>query len=148
MARRINARGLSLIKRYEGCRLTAYKLPGERYYTIGYGDYGPHVKRGQRITKTEADRRLRVRLREFEEAVERLVTTKINDNRFAALVSLAYNIGIGGFASSSVLRYTNQRRFKRAAASFALWVRGMGMARVPGLVARRAAEARLFTKRP
>ena len=148
MSRRINAAGLALIKRYEGCRLTAYRLPGEAHYTIGYGDYGPHVRRGQRITQAEANRRLRGRLEEFEAGVDRLVTTHINDNRFAALVSLAYNIGLGNFASSTVLRETNRRHFKRAAAAFAMWVRGMGGRRLLGLVRRRASEARLYTRRP
>jgi lysozyme len=147
MARKINQAGLNLIKRYEGVRLTAYKLPGEPHYTIGYGDYGPHVKQGQKITLAEAERRLRHRIdTEFAPGVERLLKTKVNDNRFSAMVSLAYNIGLGAFASSSVLRYTNQRRFRRAAASFGLWVRGMGNQRLLGLVRRRASEARLYRR--
>ena len=41
---------IEYIKSKEGCRLTAYKLSGEDYYTIGYGHHGPDVKEGQKIT--------------------------------------------------------------------------------------------------
>lgn len=145
---RISQRGVDLIKRFEGYRGHAYKpVPGEKYWTIGYGDYGPHVKPGQYITEKEAERRLRHRVTtEFAPEVERLVTTHVNQNRFDALVSLAYNIGLGNFKSSTVLRETNRRHFLRAAAAFHMWVRGAS-GPLPGLVRRRNAEARLFVKR-
>lgn len=147
-ADRINAAGLALIKRYEGCSLKAYRLPGEEFWTIGYGDYGAHVRPGQHITQHEADRRLRDRLEEFEAGVARMLTTHVNDNRFSALVCLAYNIGLGNFESSTVLRQTNARHFRLAAAAFSMWVRGMGGRRLLGLIRRRASEARLYTRRP
>lgn len=142
----ISQRGINLIKRFEGFRAQAYKpVPGEQFWTIGYGDYGPHVRKGQVITEAEGERRLRARLLEFERAVDQAVTTHINQNRFDALVSLAYNIGVGAFKTSTVLRMVNQRKFRRAALAFALWVRGAN-GPLPGLVRRRAAEARLFRR--
>lgn len=143
----ISDRGVNLIKSFEGYRGHAYKLKGEQFWTIGYGDYGAHVGPRDFITEKEATRRLKKRLeREFVPAVNRLVTTYVNQNRFDALVSLAYNIGVGNFAKSTVLRMVNQRKFKRAAAAFHMWVGGMGVKRLPGLVRRRNAEARLFVR--
>ena len=46
---------MDYIKEKEGCRLTAYQLSGEQYYTIGYGHYGPDVSKGQKITQAKAD---------------------------------------------------------------------------------------------
>jgi lysozyme len=143
---RVSARGLRAIARFEGFVDHAYKpVPSERFWTIGYGHYGPDVKRGQKITKTQALALLRKDVRHFEEGVERLVTTRINQNRFDALVSLAYNIGLGNFATSTVLRETNRRHFVKAAAAFRMWVKGGNPPRVlAGLVTRRAREARRF----
>lgn len=144
---RASRRGINLIARFEGFRARAYKpVAAERFYTIGYGDYGAHVSRNAVITKAEGKRRLRNRVnKEFAPAVERLVTTHINQNRFDALVSLAYNIGIGAFATSTVLRRTNARQFVRAAAAFHMWTRGAS-GPLLGLVRRRNAEARLFVR--
>lgn len=149
MSRRTNQAGVDLIKRFEGFRADAYRpVPGERWLTIGYGHYGPDVRAGQRITRKQGEVLLKRDLRRFEHAVDTLVTTRINDNRFAALVAFAFNVGEGAFANSTLLRLVNQRRFGLAAAQFALWVRGAGGVRLLGLVRRRAAEARLFVKRP
>lgn len=143
---RTGRRGVNLIKRFEGFRAVAYKpVAAEKFWTIGYGDYGPHVRRGQRITRAEGERRLRRRLFEFERGVDRMVMTHINQNRFDALVSLAYNIGLGAFADSTVLRRVNARQFDQAAAAFHMWTRGAS-GPLPGLVRRRNAEARLFVR--
>ena len=49
--------GVALIKTFEGCRLTAYKpVSTEKYYTIGYGHYGPDVKEGMTITQAQAEK--------------------------------------------------------------------------------------------
>lgn len=146
---RISNRGINLIKRYEGLSLKAYKpVDSEPGWTIGYGHHGPDVHKGEVITEAHAERILRRDLLDFERGVDRLVTTKINQNRFDALVSLAYNIGLGNFASSTVLRETNKRRFVRATAAFRMWIKG-GQPPKPlaGLVKRRASEAWLYRRR-
>ena len=61
--------GVDLIKKYEGCKLVAYRLKGEKYNTIGYGHYGPDVKDGMVITKTEAEALLKIDLQKFESYV-------------------------------------------------------------------------------
>lgn len=62
--------GLALIKHWEGCRLTAYKpVKGEKYWTIGWGHYGPDVRQGQTITQTQADAMLKRDLIGYENNV-------------------------------------------------------------------------------
>jgi lysozyme len=144
---RVSQRGLDLIKKYEGFSAHAYKpVPGEKFWTVGYGHYGPDVHPTTHVTLSHATRLLRADVRDAERAVDRLVKVPINQNRFDALVSLCYNIGSGAFAGSTVLRELNRRHYVRAALGFGMWVRGAN-GRLPGLVKRRAAEARLFRKK-
>lgn len=70
-------------------------------------------------------------------------TSSTNDNQFGAMCSLAYNIGIGAFSRSSVLRFHRAGEHHDAAAAFAAWDKGGGRV-LPGLVRRRAAEAALY----
>ena len=94
---RTSSNGIKFITQEEGCRLTAYKLAGERYYTIGVGHYGPDVKAGQTITRARAEQLLKEDVRRFEIAVETIVKNiKLTQNMFDALVSYTYNRGEGG----------------------------------------------------
>ena len=61
---KINKRGLNIIKKYEGCRLTAYKCPAG-VYTIGYG-HTKGVKKGDTITQQQADLLLAMDVKKFE----------------------------------------------------------------------------------
>lgn len=91
---KINEKGLELIKRYEGCRLKAYKCPSGKI-TIGYGHTG-NVKINDVITKKGAEDLLKNDLKRFESHVEnvnKLGNYNFNENEFSALVSFAFNIG-------------------------------------------------------
>lgn len=90
-------RGLELIKRYESCRLTAYHLKGEKYFTIGWGHSGPDVTEGMKITQAEADNLLRGDLASAERYVSTFAKIPLTQNRFDALVSYCYNRGAGKF---------------------------------------------------
>lgn len=61
----------------------------------------------------------------------------------AAMVSMAYNIGVGGFCSSSVARYANEGRWEAACKRIAQIYKTAGGKELPGLVKRRRAESRL-----
>ena len=88
-------KGLDLIKKFEGLRLTAYKaVPSEKYYTIGYGHYGKDVKQGMSITKEVAEDYLKADLKTAEKAVDGL-KRPFTQNQFDALVSFTYNCGPG-----------------------------------------------------
>ncbi|MGN0404453.1 MAG: glycoside hydrolase family protein [Bariatricus sp.] len=105
--------GVNFIMKEEGCKLKAYKLAGEKYYTIGVGHYGPDVKEGQTITKSEAEEILKSDLKCYETAVEKNVKNiQMTQNMFDALVSYTFNRGEGGLRqlaanSNTVEQYAN-----------------------------------------
>ncbi len=82
--RRINAAGLALVKRFEGCRLDAYLCPAG-VPTVGWGSTRD-VALGQSITQEQADEMLSRDLGWAELAVEQTVTVPLTDNQFSALV--------------------------------------------------------------
>lgn len=144
--RTISPRGVDFIAGQEGLVLHAYKpVAAEKYWTIGYGHYGPDVHKGQTIDVAKARRLLREDI-QFKAAdhVRRLVKVPLSQNEFDALVSLCFNIGEGNFAKSTVLSQLNKGRRGRAAAAFVLWVRGADRKVLTGLVTRRNAERRMF----
>lgn len=142
----VSTPGIILIKQFEGLRLQAYPDPGTggAPWTVGYGHTGPDVYRGLRITEREAEDLLKKDLARFERGVDRLTEGSFTTQaQFNAMVSLAYNIGLGAFQRSSVLRYHRQGQKIRAGASFLLWVKAAGR-KLPGLVRRRAAERAMY----
>lgn len=88
----ISDRGISLIKKYEGCRLSAYKCAAG-VPTIGYG-HTSGVKMGDKITQAQAEQMLKSDLVIYENHVKSL-KRDFNQNEFDALVSFCYNCGIG-----------------------------------------------------
>lgn len=144
----INAAGLELIKRNEGCRLKAYPDPatGGDPWTVGYGHTGPDVHPGLVITQARADELLREDLDKFEEGVTNLLDgADTGDNEYAAMICLAYNIGLGNFAKSSVRRRHKAGRFDEAADAFRLWNKAGGRV-LAGLTRRREEERALYLK--
>jgi lysozyme len=142
----INDAGLSLIKKFEGCRLEAYK-DAVGVWTIGYGHTTaagpPTVTPTLKITEGVANRLLLEDLAKYEDAVKRCIKVRISNNAFAACVSLCFNIGPGNFAKSSVVKSINAGNMEEAARRFMLWNKAGGKV-LPGLTRRRAAEAALF----
>ena len=136
--------GRSLIKRNEGLRLAAYQDVGG-VWTIGYGDTGPDVVPGLSITLAEAERRFSDRLgREFGAAVTKAIgDAPTTQEQFDAMVSLAYNIGVGGFRKSRVLKYHLKQSYIVAGDYFRLWNRVKGHVN-KGLVRRREEERALY----
>ena len=67
----------------------------------------------------------------------------INQNQFDALVSFAYNVGIGAMAGSTAVRRLNQGDYTGAADALTMWTRCNGKV-LPGLVRRRKEERALF----
>ncbi len=142
----INQKGIELIKHFEGLRLTGYIDP-VGIPTIGYGHTGPEVKVGESISETEADQILRADLEKFANGVRNRVAVTVSDNAFAALVSFAFNTGLGNFANSTLLKKLNLGDAKGAAKEFLRWVKGTINGKkvtLPGLVRRRKAESKLF----
>ena len=139
--RQIGARGLALIKEFEGLRLKAYLCPAG-VWTIGYGSTGPHVKPGMVISEAQADELLQRDLDRFEDAVAK-GAPGASAGQFDAMVSLSFNIGIGAFGKSSLLRLHRAGDHARAAEAFGKWVYA-GKRILTGLVRRRGREADLY----
>lgn len=140
---------LDLIKQSEGCRLTAYADPalGWDVPTIGWGHTSaagsPKVYRGLKITQTEADQILAADIERVAEQVQALVKTRLTANELGALTSFTYNLGMGNLKTSTLLRKVNANDMAGAAAEFGRWTHSGGK-ELPGLIKRRAAEAKLF----
>jgi len=138
----ISQKGIDLIKRFEGCRLTAYKCPAG-ILTIGYGHTGQDVHTGKTITQEEAELLLKQDLRIHCNNVSKLVIVPLSQNQFDALVSFEYNIGYGAFKSSTLLKLLNEGKYINASEQFARWKYAGGKV-LAGLVKRRQAEKDLF----
>lgn len=143
---RISDAGIKLVKEFEGCRLTAYKdIVG--VLTIGYGHTSmagpPEVKPGMKITQQMAEDILAFDLFKYQWAVVKALDRIPNQNQFAAMTSLCYNIGPAGFARSTVCKAFNAGKVSQSADAFRMWVKAGGKV-VNGLVRRREAERVLF----
>lgn len=143
---KLDKAGINLIKQFEGCSLKACKaLESERYYTIGYGHYGPDVKANGKITQAQAEDLLKKDLERFERNVTKHVDVNVTQSMFNALVSLCYNIGCGAFNSSTLLKKLNAKDYSGAADQFAVWKKSGGKV-IKGLVNRRAKEKTEFLR--
>lgn len=137
--------GVTLIADYEGLRFKAYRCIAG-VMTIARGRTTGVVP-GQTCTIEDADAWFCADLTAFAAEVRNMCTEAPCDNEFAAMVSLAYNIGTEGFKRSTVLRCHNAKDQQAASRAFGLWnkarIQGV-LQEVPGLTARRAAEAALY----
>jgi uncharacterized protein (TIGR02594 family) len=143
----INQAAIDLVKQFEGLRLDSYQ-DSVKVWTIGYGTtsragIGVTVGPGMTITEPQAEEFLARGLRKFAQEIKPAITPVPTPNQFGAMVSLAYNIGSGGFRGSTVLRKFNEGDIQAAADAFKMWVKAGGK-ELPGLVNRRAAERELF----
>lgn len=138
----IGERGLNLIASFEGCRLEAYKNPGESYYTIGYGHCGPDVKKGQKMTRSVALKYLELDLATTIKYVKKYVVSfKPNQNQFDALVSYCYNRGPKGLKELCDHSKTAEDFSKNI---LVYW--GNNISCKTGILKRRKAEQELFNK--
>ena len=138
---RISRTGIELIKAHEGLRLAAYICPSG-VPTIGYG-HTYNVKMGDRITEEQAEKFLIDDLAVAEREVNRY-GLNLTQNQFDALVSFVFNVGVGNFRSSTLLkRLKANPNDPDIANQFKKWVYGGGKV-LPGLVRRREEEAKLY----
>lgn len=139
---KINEAGLALIRQFEGCRLKAYTCPAG-VWTIGYG-WTHGVKPGDHWTQEQAEKMLIQGLDQYENAVQSAIgMNKTTINQFSAFVSICYNIGVGNFVKSSMLRHHKTGDYAKAANAFLLWNKAGGKV-LNGLIKRRQAERALY----
>lgn len=145
MQRQITAAARQLIQSFEGLRLSSYPDPGSGAapWTCCWGHTGPEVQPGQTYTESLCERLLDQDLAHFERGVERLIPG-LNDQQFGALVSWAFNVGLGAVETSSLRRRILQGEATDRVIREELprWVNGAS-GLLQGLVRRRAAEVDL-----
>ena len=141
---------IELIKKMEGLRLKAYKpVPTEKYFTIGYGHYGADVTKDMVIDEDTAERMLMEDLKVFVYNVNKAVEgyTTLNECQFGALVSFCFNVGVGNFRKSTLLKKVRKNpNDPTIADEFNKWVYAGGK-KLMGLVQRRQLEATLYFKK-
>lgn len=150
---KISQNCLDLIKKWEGLKLDAYIDP-VGIPTIGFGTIrypnGKEVRLGDKISDVEAEAFLKFEVDESIKSLEDFLKgVKLNQNQFDAIVSLSYNIGVGAFAGSTLLKKLKTDDLKGAATEFDRWnkgtINGVKQA-LPGLTNRRKDERGLFEK--
>lgn len=136
-----SSKGIELIKEHEGFSSRGYLCPAGKW-TIGYGHTGG-VKSGDVISKWQAEELLRKDVLTAERALNRQ-RLPLSQNQFDALVSFTFNVGVGNFQKSTLLRKVRVNvNDPSIAVEFKKWVYGGGKV-LPGLVKRRQAEAGLY----
>ena len=140
-SRRTNHEGLKLLTTFEGCCLDAYD-DGVGVWTIGYG-HTKGIHEGMTITQAQAEQFLQEDLEIFESYVEDDIQVDVNEDQFSALVCFCFNVGPGGFGSSTLLRKLNAGDYQGAAEQFPVWNKGGGEPML-GLTRRRLAEQAFF----
>ena len=138
---KISQEGLSLIKRFEGCRLEAYKCSAN-VLTIGYGHTGG-VKETDTITQPEADELLEKDVAKFEKYVSSNVKVELNQSQFDALVAWTFNLGVGNLRESTMLKKLNNEDYASVPSEMKRWNKAGGKT-LDGLIRRRKAESLLF----
>lgn len=141
LADKISDYGLSLIKNFEGFSATPYRDAAG--WSIGYGHYMGVAPTMQYVSPDMAEELLTRDTETAQSAVRSLVTVPLNQNQFDSLTSLVYNIGVGAFGKSTLLRLLNDSNYQGAADQFPRWNKSEGKIN-PVLVARSEHEREIF----
>ena len=155
---KVSARCMEMIKHHEGVRFKPYRCPA-RLWTVGVGhvlypDQGrlPLDERdafwlkaevNRVFSKAEVDGILGRDLQRFEVGVAKLFPVVLTQGQFDALVSFAFNLGLGGVQRSTLRQKVLRGEIEEAADEFLKFTRGGGKI-LPGLVKRRNDERALF----
>jgi lysozyme len=145
---KLDENGYKLIQGFEGLSLVPY-LCSAKVATIGYGN--TFYPSGKKVTMQDAPISLATAkwmLKEtadkFAADVDKMIKANINQNQFNAIVSIAYNIGLGGLAKSSLLKKVNANPSDPTIRnSFLIWNKAGGRV-LDGLTKRRTKEANLY----
>lgn len=134
---------IDLIKHYEGFNANPYQDSGG-VWTQGYGFTGPDITADSSpIGPDQANQILIQKLHNYETGVKSLLTDQTNANQLGALVSFAYNLGLGALGGSTLLRLHNEGQYNLAQAEFPKWNHDDGIV-LDGLTKRRNDEAKLY----
>lgn len=138
---------IKMIKHHEGVRLKPYKDPIGLWtvgvgHLIGDGKTLP-IEWFRTFTMDEVDELLKSDLRKFEKGVLRLCPNNLTQSRFDALVSFAFNVGLGNLQASTLRQKHNRNDVFGAAKEFLKWNKAGGKV-FRGLTIRRQDESNLY----
>lgn len=144
---KVSQKGIDLIKSFEGCRLKSYQ-DSVGIWTIGYGcivyPTGIKVKEGEKCTQEEAEFYLKYEIALKSGPVSSMVTVPLTQSQFDALVSFAYNCGVGALRKSTLLKKVNANpNDPSIELEFMKWIKAGGK-ELNGLKKRRQAESDLY----
>lgn len=147
----VSQRGVDLIKQFEGFRTKAYRdqvgIPTIGYGTIIYKN-GKDVKMGDVITQAQAEDELRSHIQERIPSINKALKSCLNQNQYDSIVSFVYNVGLGAFENSTLLKKINANPDDKAIRDeFMKWNKGRingVLTPLPGLTLRRKQEANLY----
>lgn len=145
MVRPIPQAAVEILRRFEGCKLTAYQDAGG-VWTIGWG-HTKNVHPEMVITHEEAEELLREDLQDIAPGIIKYVTITLNNNQYSALLSFVYNVGISAFYNSTLLKVINSKDLNDESAiveQFMRWDKDSKDIVLDGLRARRRAESSLY----
>jgi lysozyme len=147
MTMRLSYRGLNRLKEREsiGGRFSAKAYPDHKGYSIGYGHLirpGDGLSPSSVINEAKAAQLLAADVATAESTVRACIDVELTQNQFDALVSFCYNVGVGAFANSTLVRKINAGD-DSAAQEFDRWIFASGQVN-NGLVSRRESEAEQF----
>lgn len=138
----LGSAGEDLIKSFESFRPVAYQ-DQRGIWTCGWGHTGPDVVESTTCTPEQAEAWFQLDTQVAVAGIDGSLTTNVTQNQFDALVSFAFNVGVGAEAHSTMARLINARNFAGAAAEFPKWDHVNGVPNA-GLLRRRTAEQQLF----
>lgn len=143
----ISQPGVGLIKQFEGFRANSYLCPAG-VWTIGYGTTridGSPVRAGMSCTVEQAEGYLADDVNSYLSQIDGSFNPliQLNSNQVDAIACFVYNVGVGAFRKSTLLKKLNAGEFDAAALEFLKWDKAGGK-RLPGLTRRRIAEKDLF----
>lgn len=146
---KINEEGVKLVIDFEGFNSKPY-LDVVGVPTIGYGS--TFYEDGKRVTlldnpidKIRATALMTFELNQVAATISKYIKVSVTSNQFSALTSFAYNVGVGNFSKSTLLKKINSKDFIGAADQFLVWNKAGGKV-FAGLTRRRVAERLLFLK--
>lgn len=131
-----------MIKRFEGLNLNVYR-DAVSIRTCGYGHVLLPGENFTQITEQEAEDFLIQDVTKAVMAVNRLINITLNENQLTALSDFVFNLGAGCLQASTLRMQINRDDLIDADQQFSRWCFA-GARKLPGLIARRKAEAELF----
>lgn len=144
---RVSSHAIALIQNFEDLRTKAYKAdPNEKYYTIGYGHYGPDVTPTTVITSDYAYELLKNDVNRFASDLSRYMERdqiNLTQPQFDAVLSFVYNLGFANLISSTLWKKLKAKDYKGASEEFCRWNKCNGKI-LKGLIVRREKEKQLF----